>query len=79
MESLTGTTFFYLLSGQRTTATTAQGETALESAYKEFVHLVVDKCMGAATQMPAYFTFNYTRIELAQLQREGIAAGAEKK
>lgn len=78
METLTGTTFFYLLSGQ-ITATASPEKTALETAYKEFVHLVVDKCMGAATQIPAYFTLNYTRIELAQLQKEKFATGAEKK
>ncbi|NEW84377.1 MAG: hypothetical protein GZ094_18700 [Mariniphaga sp.] len=78
METLTGTKFFFLLSGQ-ITATTSPEKTTLDTAYKEFVHLIVDKCMGPATRIPAYFTLNYTRIELAQLQKEKFATGAEKK
>jgi hypothetical protein len=78
MESLTETTFFCLLSGKGTTAK-VQGETTLESAYKDFAHLVVDKCTAAAAEIPAYFTLNYTRIELAQLQRDELASGSGKK
>lgn len=77
MESLTKTLFFSYLKGEE--EITLHQQMTLDSAYKEFVHLIIDKCMAAATEIPAFFTLKYARIELAHLQSKEVEAGAKKK
>ncbi len=66
METLTKTPFFYLLANQNSETVTS--EAVLTAAYKDFYNLIIRLCTAKSEDFPAFFTLNYTNIELIQLQ-----------
>ncbi len=77
METLTETPFFLLLADQN--GKTIASETELTSVYKEFIRSVVRLCTAGVGECPAFFTLNYTRFELEQLQLKNAANGTGGK
>ena len=75
MESLTRTPFFCMILQQNDTSTIE----ALSPAYKEFMSQLVHICTNSARDIPAFFTLNYTYVELIALKEEYKARGVKKK
>lgn len=75
MESLTGTPFFCMLLQQNDTSTIE----ALSLTYKEFMSQLVQACTKTTRDIPAFFTLNYTHVELLALREEYKANVTKKK
>lgn len=75
MESLTRTPFFCMLL-QQDDASTIE---ALSLTYKEFMAQLVHICTNSKRDIPAFFTLNYTYVELMALKEEYKARGVKKK
>jgi hypothetical protein len=52
---------------------------ALSTAYKKFMSRLVDVCTNVTRDIPAFFTLNYTHVELMALKEEYKARGVNKK
>ena len=74
MESLTKTTFFKMLFQK---SEVYEFDT-LSSNYKEFMQQLVQICTEPAGNVPAFFTLNYTRLELIALKDQYKAVGINK-
>jgi len=75
MESLTRTPFFCMLLQQND----ASQIEALSLTYKEFMTQLVHVSTNPTRDIPAFFTLNYTYIELMALKEEYKARGVKKK
>ena len=75
MESLTRTPFFCMILQQNDTSTIE----ALSPAYKKFMSQLVHVCTNVTRDIPAFFTLNYTHVELMALKEEYKARGVKKK
>lgn len=75
MESLTRTPFFCMILQQNDTSTIE----TLSPAYKEFMSQLVHVCANVTRDIPAFFTLNYTHVELIALKEEYKARGVKKK
>jgi hypothetical protein len=75
MESLTRTPFFCMILQQNDTSTIE----TLSPAYKEFMFQLVHICTNSTRDIPAFFTLNYTHVELMELKEEYKARGVKKK
>lgn len=75
MESLTRTPFFCILL-QEDDASQIE---ALSLTYKEFMTQLVQVCTNGTRDIPAFFTLNYTHIELMVLKEGYKARGVKKK
>jgi len=75
MESLTRMPFFCMILQQNDTLTIE----ALSTAYKKFMSKLVHVCTNATRDIPAFFTLNYTHVELMALKEEYKARGMKKK
>jgi len=52
---------------------------ALSPAYKKFMSQLVHVCTNSTRDIPAFFTLNYTHVELMALKEEYKARGVKKK
>lgn len=64
MKQLTETAMFRQLSTGEASKLT---EAVLKTMYDDFAHEVVEICTCEQRDIPAYFTLDYTRLELHQL------------
>ncbi len=77
MKRLMKTRLFKLLDNLK--GTFDPGGIDQQSVYDEFVQSIVLLCTTRETEMPTYFTLNYTRLELQQLLSAESTKRMEKK
>lgn len=66
MKRLLNTRLFCLL--KKIDGTLEPGEQEMASVYDEFIYAVIKICISIEGGVPAYFTIQYTCLELQELQ-----------
>lgn len=76
METLTETPFFKMLSIENSYSVDNKN---LADTYKEFTLSVLNMSKKDLNETPAFFTLNYTLVELTQLLKKHDLKGSKKK